>query len=165
MAETLSTLSTISFTVAVVFFLLSVFLCFLFKIPTVISDLTGRTARKSIAKMRSANEKTGAKPYRESRINAERGKLTATMHQPRQVPTARQIQADLPETGMFYENQAKSLESSATDLLNQNTTALLNGQSEPASLSSSAATKMPPARAEMRMLDEVLLVHTDEVIR
>lgn len=164
MAETLSTLSTISFIVAIVFFLLAVFLCFLFKIPTVISDLSGRTARKSIAKMRSANERTGAKPYKESRINAERGKLTATMHQPRQAPTVRQIQPDLPETGMFSENQASTLESSATDLLNQNTSALLNGQPESAPLSS-APVKTPPARAEMRMLDEVLLVHTDEVIR
>ena len=80
MAETLSTLSIISFVIAAVLLAVAVFLWFFFKIPSVIGDLSGRTARKSIAQMRAANEKTGAKAYKVSKNNAERGKLTETMH-------------------------------------------------------------------------------------
>ena len=69
MADTLSTLSVISFAVAAVCLVLAVFLGVFFKIPTVISDLSGRTARKSIAKMRTANEKTGVKTYQASKTN------------------------------------------------------------------------------------------------
>ena len=79
MAETLQTLSIISFAVAAACFVLAIFLWFFFKIPTVIGDLSGRTARKSIAQMRAANEKSGVKSYKESKTNAERGKVTATM--------------------------------------------------------------------------------------
>lgn len=79
MAETLQLLSIISFAVAAVCLVLAVFLWFFFRIPDVIGDLSGRTARKSIAKMRAANEKSGSKSYKESKANAERGKLTGTM--------------------------------------------------------------------------------------
>ena len=48
MAETLSILSIVSFAVAGASFMLAVFFWFFFKIPTVIGDLSGRTARKSI---------------------------------------------------------------------------------------------------------------------
>ena len=79
MAQTLQTLSVISFVIAGACLVLAVFFWLFFKIPTVIGDLSGRTAKKSIAKMRAANEKTGTKSYKESRINAERGKLTGTI--------------------------------------------------------------------------------------
>ena len=82
MAETLSNLSVIAYVVAAVCLVLAVFLWFIFKIPTVIGDLSGRTARKSIAKMRSANEKSGNKAYRASDVNRNRGKLTETMKNP-----------------------------------------------------------------------------------
>lgn len=36
----------------------------LFKIPIVIGDLSGRTAKKSIERMRLNNEKTGNKSYK-----------------------------------------------------------------------------------------------------
>jgi len=58
MAETLSTLSIISFVLAVIALALAIVFWFFFDIPTVIGDLTGRTARKTIAKMRAENEKS-----------------------------------------------------------------------------------------------------------
>ena len=64
MAETLSTLSIISFVLAAVALAVAIVLWFFFDIPTVIGDLTGRTARKSIAKMRAENEKSGVKKYK-----------------------------------------------------------------------------------------------------
>lgn len=61
MAQVLSIISIISFIVAGLAFLLAVFFWFKFKIPSVIGDLSGRTARKSIAKMRQNSENAGKK--------------------------------------------------------------------------------------------------------
>lgn len=54
----------------------SIILFIAFKIPNVISDLTGRTARKAIENIRNQNESSGNKTYRSSLVNQERGKLT-----------------------------------------------------------------------------------------
>ena len=51
MAETLSMLSIISFIVAGVALAVAIFLWIFFKIPRVIGDLSGRNARKSIARV------------------------------------------------------------------------------------------------------------------
>ena len=59
-----------------VFFAISVLLFFVLKIPSVISDLTGRTARKAIENIRRQNEQSGNKTYRSSTVNMQRGKLT-----------------------------------------------------------------------------------------
>ena len=54
----------------------SVFLFFYLKIPRVIGDLTGATARKAIEEIRQQNESSGHKTYKSSLVNQERGKLT-----------------------------------------------------------------------------------------
>lgn len=54
----------------------TVVLFFVLKIPKVISDLTGRTARKAIEDIRKQNEETGDKTFKSSAVNAQRGKLT-----------------------------------------------------------------------------------------
>ena len=54
----------------------SVVLFITLKIPKVIGDLTGRTARKAIEDIRKQNEQSGEKVYRSSSVNLRRGKLT-----------------------------------------------------------------------------------------
>ncbi|MBQ3196179.1 MAG: hypothetical protein IJB65_06910 [Clostridia bacterium] len=56
--------------------IVSVFVFFYLKIPKVIGDITGSTARKAIENIRNHNEKTGDKTFKTSRINNERGKIT-----------------------------------------------------------------------------------------
>ena len=58
------------------FFVISVVLFFTLKIPRVINDLSGRTAKKAIANIRMQNEQSGDKTYRSSPVNLERGKIT-----------------------------------------------------------------------------------------
>ncbi len=171
MAQTLQTLSIISFAVAGVCLILAIFFWFFFKIPTVIGDLSGRTAKKSIAKMRAANEKTGVKAYKESKTNAERGKLTGTM--PDSSKLKKQVSDDgKPETSLLAENQADGLESEATGVLDEatgilgsETTGLLVDENATAPLDTPAHKY--PARTggkKLEILDEVMLVHTEEVI-
>lgn len=66
MAETLSMISLISFLAAGAFAILAVILWFVFRIPTVAGELSGRIAKKSIERMRKSNEEAG-----KSRIGGE----------------------------------------------------------------------------------------------
>lgn len=66
----------IALILSAVFFAVSVVLFFLLKIPKIIGDLSGATAKKAISQIREQNEKTGEKAYKSSQVNIERGKLT-----------------------------------------------------------------------------------------
>lgn len=61
---------------AILFLLVTVILFFALRIPSVIGDLSGATARKAIENIRNQNESTGDKVYKTSPVNRERGKLT-----------------------------------------------------------------------------------------
>ena len=173
MAQTLQTLSIISFAVAGVCLVLAVFFFVFFKIPTVIGDLSGRNARKSIARMRATNEKTGAKSYKESKTNVERGKLTDTIPDfgkaKKNTPEA---DYGKPETGLLAENKAVSLESEETGMLDEATgileseaTGLLIDENATAPLD--IQTNKAFARTggkKLEMIEEVMFIHTDEVI-
>lgn len=57
-------------------FIVTVLLFFLLRIPRIISDISGRTARKGIQKIRERNELSGDKAYKSSPVNRQRGKVT-----------------------------------------------------------------------------------------
>ncbi len=54
----------------------SIVLFFVLRIPKVVNDLTGRTAKKAIEAIRMQNEQTGDKAYKSSAVNMQRGKVT-----------------------------------------------------------------------------------------
>ena len=118
MASALSIVSIIAFVLAGLFLAVAVALWFIFGVPGVIGDLTGRNARRSVQQLRSANERTGGKSYRPSKTNLERGMLTSTMaHSRTNIQTANSSQTHqsvessaasgtFSETGMMDENKA-----------------------------------------------------------
>lgn len=59
-----------------ILFVVSVFVFIFLRIPKVISDLSGATARKAIKNIREQNEATGNKTHKVSALNQARGKLT-----------------------------------------------------------------------------------------
>lgn len=173
MAETLSTLSIISFVVAGVCLLVAVFLFVYFKIPAVIGDLSGRTARKSIAKMRVANEKTGAKSYSSSKTNVERGKLTNTVQGSASISNKiYAVEDERPETGVLADNTADSaaseetcvLENETTGFLDDEATGLLVDKNATAVLNTSEVPVATRSGKTLNMIESVMLIHTDEVI-
>lgn len=165
MAETLSTLSIISFVIAGVSLVVAVFLWFLFKIPTVIGDLSGRTARKSIAKMRASNEKTGNKNYRESKTNVSRGKLTGTMPNSGKISEKKEENKQLVETGVLAENRAQVVNTDETATLDTEATGLLVDEDATAPLDTHIQSSVKrEGGKKLVILEEVMLVHTDEVI-
>lgn len=59
-----------------VMFVVSVLLFIFLKVPKLISDLSGRTAKKAIRNIREHNEATGDKYHKASAFNEARGKIT-----------------------------------------------------------------------------------------
>lgn len=170
MAEVLSIISIISFVLSGICILLGAFFFIKFKIPSVIGDLSHRTAKKSIAKMRDYNEKTGVKFYKSSETNANRGKLTDTMSSPKKVEkkkdTAKSVTGNNPETGLLTDNKAENREQQQTELLNDsNETEKLDKNETDLLLNNQAVKKDEPNKKVIFiMLDDVELIHTDEVI-
>lgn len=194
MAETLTTISTVSFAAAGVFLAAAVFFFFFFNIPSVYGDLSGLTAKRALAKRRAANEKAGVLHiYEPSKRNKTRGKTTDAIQpidaQEKKTHTARGKQQksgeeqkapliidadDRPETGLLNDNRADmphgsakggaaSAETEETTNLSPReeraTTDLLDGTIPPA-----AATRRSGG-VKLTILDSVVMVHTDEVIK
>ena len=74
--ELLRTLSLVVYIAAGGLFLVAVALFFLFNVPKLYGDISGRTAKKAIEAIRRQNESSGNKAYKPGAVNAERGKLT-----------------------------------------------------------------------------------------
>ena len=72
-------ISIVCFSVAGASLLLALFLFFKFRIISVIGDLTGKTAKKSIEKMREENAKSGVKSHRPTPAGKSRGPITKPM--------------------------------------------------------------------------------------
>lgn len=157
MADTLSIISLVSFIISGVCLVLAIFFWFNFRIPKVVGDLSGRTARKSIAKMRASNEESGNKSFRPSATNINRGKLTNTMPDSDKLkPQEAAFPVDEMETGILAENRATGNDGNSTVLLdNSEETDLLENMAVPA---------RKGGGKKLTMLDEVVQVHTDEVI-
>ena len=146
-AGTFTLLSYIAYGAAGLMVALAVLFFFLFKIPEVIGDLSGRTARKNIAKIRSANERSGDKSFTPGRVNEDRGKLTKSM---RLDETSAKGTVDLKSS----QNTTRLAEEGAatTDLLNdrggfiREETDVLPGTDETTPLTNADAEETTPLR-------------------
>lgn len=164
--EILELISLISYILSGISLLLAIFFWVKFRIPSVIGDLSGRTAKKSIERMRVTNEKSGKKVYRTSTTNLKRGKLTGTM------PDSKELIDDgkgKEETELLQENNPVNISSQSysgeTDVLDERQeTSLLVEEYEATVRDYEVSPKVPKNRNSLVMLDEVILVHTQDVI-
>lgn len=180
MAEQLFTISTVAFVLAVFFLLIAIILWFRLGILGIINDLTGRTAKKSIELMRENNTKNGKKVFRMNMVSGRSTQLsekTAEMVTPQAVditeklgqPKA-ELRSDKGETVLLDKNLDvvgvnSNTSTGETVLLNviddtellvsDDTAVLAEGESE---------TVSEWEQMQFRMIDEVILIHTDEVI-
>lgn len=158
MIDTLMTISVISFIATGVFAILAVILWFVFKIPSVMGDLSGRTAKKSIELMRQNNEKTGVKSYRSSKENLRRGKLTSAIKE------SDKNKKEVVETVLLNENMKKNHVSNATELL------LDEEKTEPLDMVTAALDddlsekRNKISSISIKLLEEIMYIHTKEVI-
>ena len=80
-ASALGIVSKVMYALAAVCLAFALYSFIVFKIPAVIGDLTGRTAKKSIEKMRRENETSGKKSFRPTAAAMERGTITTPVNE------------------------------------------------------------------------------------
>ena len=158
MAELLVKISYIAFAGAVVCLILAVILFIKFKIPTVIGDLSGKNA---IQQMRETNSQKGNPAFKPGKKNEKHKKLTEELTFKKKENVTEAIR---PETGLLKETMAASQESSSdeTELLVSEETAILGNVTE--SLESETEILTQQKTVHMKMLDDIMLVHTKERI-
>ncbi len=160
MAEVLSITAIASFVLAGFFLIFAIFFWIKFKIPNIIGDLTGLTAKASIAKMRESNEKSGAKSFKPSTVNSKRGKLTETatgFNKTEEATEKLDTNVKQPETGILSDNRADyEPYISETDILEGGTELLVEDETN----NSIKHSKV----SNVKIIDEITFIHTDEVI-
>lgn len=160
MADTLTVISIGSFVAAGVFLVIAIVLFIVFKIPSVLGDLSGRNAKKSIEKMRKNNERTGNKSYSPSITNVERGKITETIKVHRRTNGF----GSNGETGLLTGNDQARYEGAETDIL-ENTTEILSDVNETAALDKIVSdANGKTGGIGFWYIENVVFIHTEEVI-
>lgn len=158
MAEILNIVSIISYVLAGICAVLAIVFWFIFKIPHVIGDLSGRNARKSIELMRQNNEKAGKQV---AKVKENTQKQT----QSRINNTKNKDKKTFDETGILSENTIKARDEQATGLLLDDSTTVLDGSGETALLvDATENTQRTPSNVRISMIETVMIIHTEEVI-
>lgn len=155
----------IALILSIVLAAVSVILFFSLRIPKVIGDLSGKTAKKAISRIREENEKTGDKAYKSSRVNIERGKLTDKISlsgriTPNDMTSGLAMATEKIDTQIL---EAMSEGSSETTVLNEYSaeTAVLNS-----GMSNETTLLSPNLKTENIFVVEydITYIHTNEVI-
>ena len=120
-ASTYQLLSTIAFGVAALCFAIAIYLLFRFKIIKIINDLSVRTARKTISKIREQNEQSGSKFYGPHAAAEQRGKITDKMKETGE-PDSTDVLPDSDSTDVLpdYDTTDKLPDEEPTDVLQKN---------------------------------------------
>lgn len=173
-----------------IMFVVSMILFFVLKIPAVIGDLSGATAKKAIENIRNQNEETGEKAYKSSAVNKARGKLTdkispsGSLHskpsdklgfgmKTEKISTQRLDVEEAGETTVLsVENETTVLNSSVgeTEVLNEapafNETTLLSPDmmNLPGKVDFGDTGELPPLPGFFVIEQEITFIHTEEII-
>lgn len=174
----------------IIMFVVSMILFFVLKIPAVIGDLSGATARKAIENIRNQNEESGEKVYKSSAVNKERGKLTdkispsGTLHsktsdrlgfgmKTEKISTQRLEGEEAGETTVLTSGNETTVLSgyaNETSVLNEvpvyNETSLLSPDmmSVPGTVDFGNTGKLPTMSVFFVIEQEITFIHTNEVI-
>lgn len=163
MGDTIQTYYIISiggYVVAGIFFLVAIFLFFFLDVARAIGILSGHTEKKEIEAIRERNEKMKENPQEDV------GKL----HRKRKIQTdkidTKKLQMEA-KADMYNETTLLSNENETT-LLNSGDTSLLEdagyGQTEQLTDMASPAEMPQGMRGTIVIEEEIILIHTDEVI-
>lgn len=165
LAQFYQILSYVAFALAGMSFAFAVYCFFRFNIIKIINDLTGRTAKLSIAKKRSENEKSGDKSFRPTQKAKDRGKTTDKIRESEKLmnkkPSKYSEATDVLDDGtelLAPESMAvETVDSSeeGTDVLTDATEVLVNKVSEP---------EIDILPSGFEIIQSIVLIHTNEVI-
>lgn len=166
---TINIVSIIFFIIAGVSLLVAIYSFVRFNIPQIIGELSGRTAKKSIAQMRDKNVKTGDKSHRPSPAAKERGTLTdkiekkemvkvntATAEEGTELLNSTEKLSNNIQTELLAENETELLDDNATTVLSEETTVLTNNDNSQINVSNDSN--------DFKIIQNIVLIHTNETI-
>lgn len=144
--------------------LVAVILFFVLKIPRVVGDLTGSTARKAIEEIRKQNEQSGDKTYKSSAVNLQRGKVTDKISKSGRLMERGESPFGTGKiTAQLDPSYMPASETTVLDMGPANETTVL---SEPAGETTVLdAPAQPQVQAQQFEIEyEITFIHTNEVI-
>ena len=166
---TINIVSIIFFIIASVSLLVAIYSFVRFNIPQIIGELSGRTAKKSIAQMRDKNVKTGDKSHRPSPAAKERGTLTdkiekkemvkvntATAEEGTELLNSTEKLSTNIQTELLNENETELSDDNATTVLSEETTVLTNNDNSQINVSNDSN--------DFKIIQNIVLIHTNETI-
>lgn len=169
---TINIVSIIFFIIAGVSLLVAIYSFVRFNIPQIIGELSGRTAKKSIAQMRDKNVKTGDKSHRTSPAAKERGTLTDKIEKKKSVEKSDEKISKVEEgtellnsteklstniqTELLNENETELSDDNATSVLSEETTVLTNNDNSQINVSNDSN--------DFKIIQNIVLIHTNETI-
>lgn len=166
---TINIVSIIFFIIAGVSLLVAIYSFVRFNIPQIIGELSGRTAKKSIAQMRDKNVKTGDKSHRPSPAAKERGTLTdkiekkemvkvntATAEEGTELLNSTEKLSTNIQTELLNENETELSDDNATTVLSEETTVLTNNDNSQINVSNDSN--------DFKIIQNIVLIHTNETI-
>lgn len=181
MADLFSNISTIGFVVAIIFAIISVILFFTLDVRTVISDLSGKTARESIERMRINNEKKACesnanddvvKPISTNKVESDSlsmdNKLNDMDDGDEETDTL--LDDGTEETDLLVDENTEETElltdedTEETDLLDkivEETDLLVDEYTEETDLLDEGTNN---DNSNFELIEEIMIIHTDEVI-
>ena len=172
---TINTVSIILFALAGICFIVAIYSFIRFNIPQVIGELTGRTAKKSIAQMREKNVKTGDKSHRPSAAVKERGTLTDKIDEKEIKKASNPSYATELLDGrtelLSNDENATEILSASTELLSSNATEILSDETSVLSEATSVLSLDAlgeqvrlPVYDGFKMIQNIIFIHTNETI-
>ena len=169
---TINIVSIIFFIIAGVSLLVAIYSFVRFNIPQVIGELSGRTARKSIAQMRDKNEKTGNKAHRPSPSAIERGTLTDKIEKKKSVEKSDKKISKVEEGTELLNSTEKLLTNIQTELLNEsetelsddNATTVLSEETTVLTNNDNSQINVSNDSNDFKIMQNIVLIHTNETI-
>ncbi len=179
MTQAYNLIAIISFSLAILGMGATAYLWFKFKILDIINDLSGKTARRSIAQLRRDNEKSGIKIHRATVDAYRRGKITEEIEKVKESPPKEKLSGTPTE-------KLEHIDFNATDVLTteelaeaamaqtsdkeactiedgslQTTAELANSTGD---METEQLTASSPDKGKLKIIQEIIKVHTDEKI-
>lgn len=146
---------------------LSVILFILLKVPKIIGDLSGRTAKKAIKSIREQNEASGDKYHKASSFNESRGRLTDSLSKSGQLHNKNSsVQFGIDTSKIATQGLGYAEQSSETTVLNAAETSVLDS-GETSVLSDvgyGETSVLAPIDTAFSVEFEITYIHTNEVI-
>lgn len=147
-----------------IMFVVSILLFVLMRIPKVISDLSGATARKAIKAIREQNEASGDKGYKVSAFNEARGKLTDKISPSGNVIQQQQMQMGGVGTTKIGTQQLVDEAVNQTTVLDAVGAGETSVLSETMSLNETTVLSEAPVAPVFAIEYEITFIHTNEII-